>query len=154
MRQYILSVTVVCILSGVLLSLFREGTVMQLLRMVCGILLIITAIGPLSGKTIPEILTVPDHWLPDGEAAAAMGADLARRETRRCIQQRLEAYILDKAQALGADITPTVELDAENYPESIELEGDCSEDIRQTLSSVITNDLGIPEEDQKWTGRT
>ena len=154
MRQYILSITAVCILSGVLLSLFREGTVMQLLRMVCGILLIITVVTPLSRKTIPEILTLPDQWLSEGEGAAALGADMARTETRRCIQQQLEAYILDKAQALGADITPTVELDEENYPESVELQGDCSEAVRQKLSSVITNDLGIPEEDQTWTGKT
>ena len=43
-------------------------------------------------------------------------------------------------------------LDDQDIPVEVRLYGTCTSAVRQTLTAVITNDLGIPEEDQKWTG--
>ena len=79
---------------------------------------------------------------------------MAGLEKRKCIQHQLEAYILDKAIAMGADIRPEVTVDADGVPLEIWLQGQCSERIRQELSDMITNDLGVLKEDLKWTGQT
>ena len=61
---------------------------------------------------------------------------------------------MDKADALGAGIRPEVKLDEQGIPVEVKLYGTCTSTVRQVLAAVITNDLGIPEEDQKWTGET
>jgi hypothetical protein len=122
--------------------------------MVCGIIMIITVAAPLSRLDISEIYHISDRYLTDGNAIAAMGEDLARVEKLQCIQQRLEAYILDKANALNAPVIPQVKLNPDGLPVEVRLWGQCSDQARKALTAMITNDLGIPEEDQKWTGET
>ena len=152
--QYVLSLSAIAMVCGILMSFFRDGTVKNILRIVCGIIMIIAAISPMSNLDISEVSLISDKYLLDGKAIATMGEDLARNETQQCIQRRLEAYILDKADTLNASITPQVKLNHEGLPVEVWLWGQCSDQTRQDLTAMITNDLGIPEEDQKWTGET
>ena len=150
--QHIFTITAVSVICGMLLSLLREGTMHRLLRMICGIILTIMTISPLRAVSFSDFDLFPQSYLPEGKTIAAFGNDLAGEERRRCIQHQLEAYILDKANALDAAIRPVVELDDQDIPVEVRLYGTCTSAVRQTLTAVITNDLGIPEEDQKWTG--
>lgn len=152
--RYVFSLTAAALLCGVVLSMFRDGTVRSILRIVCTVILTITALVPLTDYKISDFSGFSDHYLSDGKAIAAMGEDLARVEKGKCIQHQLEAYILDKASGMGADIKPDVTVDANGVPVKIRLRGQCSDRIRQELTDMITNDLGIPKEDQKWTGQT
>ena len=152
--QYILSLTATAILCSVVMSMFRDGTVRGVLRIVCAMILTITALVPLTDYKIPDFLELSGGYLSDGKDIASMGEDLARVEKRKRIQHQLEAYILDKASGIGANIRPEVTVDANGVPIEIRLLGQCSDRIRQELTDMITNDLGIPREDQKWAGQT
>ena len=152
--RYVLSLTAATILCSVVLSMFRDGTVRRILRIVCAIILTITALSPLTDYKIPDFSELSGCYLSEGKVIASMGEDLAGLEKRKCIQLQLEAYILDKANGMGANLRPEVTVDANGFPVEIRLQGQCSERIRQELTDMITNDLGIPKEDQKWTGQT
>ena len=152
--QYALSLVATAMICGILLSFFREGTVKNILRMVCGIMMITAASTALRDLDISELTVISERFYTEGKTIAAMGEDLARDEKLQCIQQRLEAYILDKANALNAPVIPQVKLNPDGLPVEVRLWGQCSDQARKALTAMITNDLGIPEEDQKWTGET
>ncbi len=137
-------------ISGILLSVLPENTGQKLLRLVCGTVLAVTALSVLPGIALPEISgTMEAHWI-QGQQIAAEGENLARQEQHRHIKERLEAYIWDKGRSLGAVLDPSVILDPDGCPHGVTLSGKWTEQIRQTLMEYITNDLGIPEEDQQW----
>ena len=150
--EYVLSLTATAMICCVVLSLFQEGSLRNLLRMVCGVILTLSALSPLTELTFPDLSTFSDSYWEDGEAISAMGTDMAAEQTSERIQRQLEAYILDKAAALDAEIRPVMELNEQGIPVSVRICGSCSDSVRRSLTAVITNDLGIPEEDQEWTG--
>lgn len=149
---WIVSQTAMAMISGVLLSLLKNGPVRSLLRLVCGILLILTALGPIHQISIPDWQFFAFDYGFEGETAAAMGQEFAREKRGRIISQQLEAYILDKAASLGAQISVELQLDGDGVPSSVELCGTWTPEIQQTLSEFLAEELGITKEDQQWTG--
>ena len=152
-RQYVLSLTAAALLGGILLSCVPEGSTGKVLKLVCGILLTVTALKPLRQIRLPDLDALTGEYRQQAEAVTAMGQEMARLETREGIRNALEAYILDKAAELGMDVTPEVFLDESGIPVSVRLEGDHSSGMRQKIQTIITNDLGIPGEAQKWITR-
>ena len=152
-RQYVLSMTAAALLGGILLSCVPEGSGRKILRLVCGILLTVTALKPLGQLRLPNLDAMSGEYRQQAEAAVAVGQEMARLEAREGIHKALEAYILDKAAELGVDVTPEVFTDESGIPVSVRLEGDVSSGMRQKIQTIITNDLGIPGEAQKWITR-
>lgn len=152
-RQYVLSLTAAALLGGILLSCVPEGSGRKILRLVCGILLTVTALKPLGQLRLPNLDAMSGEYRQQAEAAVAVGQEMARLEAREGIHKALEAYILDKAAELGVDVTPEVFSDESGIPVSVRLEGDVSSGMRQKIQTIITNDLGIPGEAQKWITR-
>ena len=152
-RQYVLSLTAAALLGGLLLSCVPEGSGRKILRLVCGILLTVTALKPLGQLRLPDLDALTGEYRQQAEAAVAMGQEMARMEAQEGIRKALEAYILDKAAELGLEITPEVFLDGSGIPVCVQLEGDVSSGMRQKMQTIITNDLGIPGEAQEWITR-
>ena len=152
--QYVVTLTTLAIVCGIVLSFFRDGTIRKILKILCGIVLITAALRPLPGLSFSkmDISFEPDKLSAD--ALTAEGKALADNAKEGYIQQHLEAYILDKASALGADITPVIRLDESCIPIEVTVQGAYTGEARQAIAALITNDLGVPEEDQKWTGET
>ena len=152
-RQYVLSLTAAALLGGILLSCVPEGSGRKILRLVCGILLTVTALKPLGQLRLPNLDTLTGEYRQQAEDAVAMGQEMARMEAHKGIRKALEAYILDKAAELGMDVTPEIFLEESGIPVSIRLEGEISSELRQKMQTIITNDLGIPGEAQEWITR-
>ena len=152
-REYVLSLTAAALLGGILLSCVPEGSGRKILRLVCGILLTVTALKPLGQLRLPNLDALSGEYRQQAEAAVAMGKEMARLEAQEGICKALEAYILDKAAELGMDVTPEIFLDESGIPVSIRLEGEISSELRQKMQTIITNDLEIPGEAQEWITR-
>lgn len=150
--QYVVTLTVAALISGILLSLFQDGPVRSILRLVCGIFLTVTALSPLTDLSIPDVSAFASDYMAEGKAAAALGEDIARAETQERIRQQLKAYILDKASLIGAKITADISFNDEGYPETVRLSGEATDSVKQQLQEMITNDLGISKENQQWIG--
>ena len=150
--EYVLSLTAAAMISGILLSVLPEGASRQVVRMACGIFLAVTALSPMTRFQLPDLDRMLQDQMNMAQAVAGRGEAMAETERLSLIKQGLEAYILDKAGALGIRITPEVALDTRGIPTKIRITGPVSEPERRQLEALIEEHLGIPKEDQQWTG--
>lgn len=148
--NYIFSVTAVCLICGAVLSLHGNGSSKELIRMVCGVFLAVTVLAPVKHLEIPDWGHYFQESAAEAQQQAGYGAEMAEQAIRQSITARLEAYILDKAKALGEDITCSIVLGQDRYPKSVTVQGGIAEENRQFLSDWITEVLGIAKENQQW----
>ncbi len=154
LRQYILRVTAAAMLGAIGTGLVKKGPAGELVRMLCGLVLALTVLYPLSGLKFGELTL---SFLPSEEAGreiAAQGEKITRDALEDIIKSETEAYILDKASALGIDLRAEVLLgeDTIPVPVGVILTGAASPYARGQLTDAIEKDLGIPKENQLWTG--
>lgn len=153
--QYLITVTAASMICGILGSFFgKEGALAAACKLLSGLFLAFAVISPLVDIEWSGLLRYFSSITADADAVIAWGEDLAQKETAQIIKTRAEAYILDKASSLEADITVTVTLStAEPYePVSAELSGSISPYGKAQLSKYMEDELDIPKEAQVWTG--
>ena len=76
----------------------------------------------------------------------------AAQEQAKIIKEQSQAYILDKAVSLGADISVAVTVSETTPPTPIEItvKGAVSPYVKTVLKDYLKEQFGIPEEAQKW----
>ena len=82
-------------------------------------------------------------------------AENAAKETvREGIKKEVQAYILAKAESLGAQLEVSVVLSDNQFaePVGVRIAGAISPYAKQVLIQTITDDLGIDREAQQWIG--
>lgn len=152
LRQYVISVTAAALLCAALTGMTRKSPAGELIRMLCGLVLTFTVLYPISRVKLAEMTIAPPAW--EGESMAAQGEKIARETLRDIIKSDTEAYILDKAAALDLSVRVKVSLseDTVPVPVGVILSGAVSPYARSQLTNVIEKELGIPKENQLWTG--
>lgn len=150
LRQYLLTILCCCGICCIL-PLFADGVGKKLLRLICGVFLTGMIVGPIARVDVQSLLS---GMLPEVSAADTSGETMARNAMAAIIKQKCEAYILDKAEALGLHLSVTVLLGSGDLPvpEGIRISGEAAPDKRLQLSAMLTEDMGIPEEAQQWIG--
>ena len=153
-RQYIFTVIAAALLCGVLSSIFHQGKSKDLLRILCGIFLAFTVLKPITGVDLSDIWEESLIFESDAEQTAALGENMAYQAMTELIKEKSQAYILDKADALGAAIQAEVTLSQSDppVPVSVTLMGEASPYVRSRLEAILESDLGIAKENLKWTG--
>ena len=151
MKSYIFSVCAAAVIAGILRTLTGKGTAGELVKLLSGIFLALTVMAPLARLEIPD----PVDWVEDharaGREAAAAGEVMAGEYAADIISREVEAYILDKAHRLGADLTVEVSLDPRGIPEEVTITGEISGRQRMELSRYMAEQLEVGEEAQIWT---
>ena len=152
-RQYLISITAAAIICAIAKS-FADGKTLNgtMLRLIAGIIMTVTLLSPLvqlDFHAMPELTAGVIH---DANAAAAFGEEMATAEITAIINDRLEAYILDKAACLGANLEVQLQMgtDGSYLPEGIILSGDISPYAKARLQQIIANDIQIAKEKQQW----
>ncbi len=152
--EYLLSIIGVSIICAVFLRLLEgKGSAASVARMVTGILLMLTIMNPLSRLHLSDLLDLVPAISVDAEIAVEEGQQSAQSAMAECISTKLEAYILEKAEKLGADLLVEVELtqDAIPIPCLVRLQGNISPYAKAQLQRILWQDLGIEKEKQIWT---
>lgn len=152
-RQYILSVTAASVLCAVLRQLLPgKGLSASLLKLVSGIFLAFVLIAPVKNVEIGNLSLYVSGIAAEGETLAASGEDMAADAMACIIKDRTEAYILDKAMSLNADIAVEVGLSRDSIPvpETARLSGAVSPYARTVLETMLAEELGIAKENQLW----
>ena len=149
-KEYLLSITAAALICGVISSLTsKNASISKLMQLLCGLFLAITVIRPIVEVQLDNIDSFTDLLEVDGEIAASTGREMAAEEMKRIIKEKTEAYILDKAKSLGAEIE--VEVTLEDFvPTGAIITGSVSPFARSSLITSISQDLGIPPEGQIW----
>lgn len=150
LRQWIISLTALCMLLALLRVLVPGGTMSRVATFVGGLVLLAALARPLSELGAVR-LALPDYageierlqWQLEEENEAALSDGIA---------ERTEAYISDKAASMGLAGACRVETrtgeDGIPLPWSVELEMPRSAE----LAAWIEEELDIPSERQVWHG--
>ena len=148
-KDYLLAVIAAALVCGIVTGLAGKSSISKLLKLLCGLFLAATVIKPAVDVRIENIYDFTENLAADSEMAVSQGEYVASEEMKRIIKQKTETYILDKAKALGAEIT--VEVVLEDYiPASVTIMGNISPYAKSNLSAIIGQELDIPPEEQIW----
>ncbi len=152
-RAYILSVTAAGLLCGMANAMAGKfGPVATVLRLITGIVMACVIVQPFGILLTGNL----ENYIRDLDiqttAAVQAGTDLAQNALCDRIKSETQAYILDMAAELNADISVEVVLNEDRIPVPVAviLEGDLSPSARQAISAQIRDILGIGEEAQQW----
>lgn len=148
-RQWLLGVIACSMLVSLAEQICPEGGCRKIARFTGGLLLLLAMLRPLAEVDLPR-----EAWNAGGyrEAVARLELELeAERENAFAdgIAAKLDAYIEDKAESLGASVHAAVALRERGgvpVPERVTLRGTYSE----ALSAWIASELGIAKEKQEW----
>ncbi len=154
MTQYIVSVVTAALICGILTGFMKDCGTKKLLKLLCGLFLTFTVLRPVVRFTVPEIPDL-EKISAEAEKASLEGKRIMEDTLTSIITAQSEAYILDKAKTMEVFLTAEVATSSEDgipVPESVVLEGDVSMEAKQKLSQIIADELGIPKENQVWTG--
>lgn len=150
--QYLLSIIAAALLAGISALFFEKKDLTgAVIKVICGILLVVTIISPLKDIRIQSFRDViPDNDLI--ESAVQNGKNAAKSMCTENIKQQTEEYILKKANALDAQITVEVILSESEdaMPARVIINGTVSPYVKTSLQQIISQDLGIDKEDQVW----
>ena len=150
-RTWVLALTGAAAFCAVATELTPKGPVKSVVRTVCAVVMAAALLSPLLEFDFPAYALNMARYRDGAAALAASGTETGRELNRRVIEERLAAYILDKARSLGVSVTEarvTLKWDADGlwYPTAAEIVGDYS----AKLSECIAAELGVPAEAQTW----
>ncbi len=153
LQQYLLSVTGAALICGVVLRLLpKKGTAATMGKMLAGMFLAFTVIRPWGNIQLNRL----EDFTGDLQVEAAQAVQAGKYETfsslQSIIKDRCEAYILDKANALGLQLTVEVTLSTDEIPVpvAVRLQGNAGPYAKARLADRIQEDLGIDKEHQVW----
>ena len=152
LREYVLRMVAASMLSGVLIRLTQNSGSKEIIRMLCGVFMIIVLIQPMIGKKNTLWESVLPEIDEQAEVIAAEGAASADNIRREFIKQRVQTYILSRAEAMETQIQASVTLGEDCIPVSVTIAGRISPLNRSKLTQIIASELGIPKEQQEWIG--
>lgn len=153
-RQYLLSVITSAIICAVVINIIgKKGALSSVIRLLTGLFLIYTVLSPWTNFRLDNLTSYFSDLELSASVAASDGKESAIQATASIIKSQVEAYILDKASLLDMDITVevTVEGSSPPSPTYIKIKGAFSPYGKQRLEQIISDELGIPKENQSWT---
>lgn len=150
LREWLTSIVVTAMLLALVQSLIPEGTIRRIGSFTGGLILMITLMQPLLGCDLQRLEL---NFAPYQEEIRLRGEELEQNrvsELSAIIEQQTAAYILDKAEALGAGVEVQVQTETgENgmpVPVAARLQGPYS----AALAAYMERELGISTERQVW----
>lgn len=153
MRTYLLSAVASAFLVSLLSAFPQRKSIRRIVTLCGGIFLLLTLVRPLLQLRFGDLEDYFSQFQPE-EAVIDGAVAEGEKESARLITERTREYILDKAGTLGAAISVEVTLrtltGAYQYPYSVTITGDWTEEQRRALTEYMAGTLGIPEERQLW----
>ncbi len=151
LRNWLLSLTGAALVCAAALRLTPEGRVKPVVRLMCAVCMAAALLFPLRDAAVGGYALNLARYRTAAETLTGAGETLRQELDRSIIEERMEAYILDKARSLGVPLSGArvaLRWSTEGVwlPDSAELTGAYS----GTLSDLLAAELGIPPEKQRW----
>lgn len=151
--KYLLGILAGALICGIAMELIgKKGGNATLLRLLCGIFMLLCVVSPLLDIRIGSLDDLTGQIRREANAVTQEGKNMAQDYYRSVITQRTEAYILDKAVSLGADVDAKVCLSQDDTaaPKAVTVRGRISPYAKGLLSEWMERELGIESEEQTW----
>ena len=142
-RTWILSVTVSAIVIAVAEALMPPGAVKKVGKLTGGLILVLGILQPLVTMDYEDLYDMVTA-LPAGAIAQEEAQTHQYEAMKGIIEEELEAYIVDKGEALGADCTAQVTC----TPGEGDVTGDLTPAQQEAMSRYLEQELGIPSQGQ------
>lgn len=154
-REYLIGVTAAALVCGVVRTFISEKSALgETVRMLLGILMLLVVIQPVFGISMDGFSHWTENISVDAQSIVTHAESASKEEFHQRIKKETRAYILSKADSLGAKLEVEVELSDELLPKpiAVRIMGAVSPYAKQSLMRMIENDLGIDREAQQWIG--
>lgn len=154
-REYLIRLTAAAILSGIVTGVLgKKGALGATVKLLAGIFMILTIVSPWTQLKINDFTDYFNNVSLEADAITADGENVARDTLMDIIKSKTEAYILDKADSFGAELTVEVSVEGSDLPVpcAVRISGSVSPYGKKQLEQIISKELGIALEDQIWTG--
>lgn len=153
-RDYLLRViaaAMICTIGSALCG--KKGTIANICKLISGVYLTLVLAYPLVHFKLPQSNHKLEAISQEAENITANAQLDAKQQIAAVMKSEAEAYILDKAEQLGAQIQVSIQLDNSEYPipVSSQVTGNLSPYAKKMLSDILTKDLGIAQEEQVWS---
>lgn len=154
--DWIRSIAATALIASIAIALTPKGKVQRVLKVICGLLLIIVIISPLTGEATKNISLDLAEYRSKADDIASLAEKKDMNLSRGIIEREFEEYILDKASEIGVflesvDVTANWSENAYWYPSEVTLVGELTTGDRNRISIIIESELGIPEDRQNWS---
>jgi hypothetical protein len=145
------------LICAVAFALTPKGKVKSVLKLVCGIVLICAIVNPVIKKNLPDMSMDMSKYRDEADEITNNAKDTKNSLSRTIIEDKLKAYILDKAKSYNAQldsVSVSVKWGDEEcwYPYEVSLTANIGEKEKGLISNAIEAELGIPKERQYWSG--
>ena len=153
MKQWLMGVIAAAILCTIAQDLSPKGSVKQVGRLVCAMVLLCAVLSPI--KTLD--VAAGGQWLTDYRATLADSrvalAEQGEEIQMAVIAEKYRAYIESKGAQLGLDCQARVDCREEGeiyVPDRVEVTGDLAQEEQEQLVREIQSDLDIPAQRQEY----
>ena len=127
------------------------GRVRDALRIACACAMCIAVLSAVKQIDLDKYAEAVSAYNAEAEEYASLGEEYSKNENKSVIESAAEAYISDKAELMGVDVS-AVEVTAEWsdegywYPYKAVITSDAPEDKLKALEDTIKEDLGIEQQ--------
>lgn len=153
LREYLMGVVAAALVCGIVNALLPQQQMpRQAMKLLCGMLMALAVVRPWVNISMDDLFGWTADITAQGEVLASQGANLGVQAYLEGITQRLEAYILDEAGELGADIQVKLVLSDGEIPQPVHavISGALSPYAKGKLETLLTQELGISREEIQW----
>ena len=151
LKNYLIAVCSAAILSAILKQLVGKtkmsgGTV----HLLSGLFVAICIISPWKDFTLQDLEMYNPLVTQYGQTYVETGKQITQNQIDAIITEKVESYILEKANQLGVQVEVRVELTEDSIPFKSIVSGRLSPEEKKTLSAFLQKEIGIQEEMQIW----
>lgn len=150
-REWLLAILSACVLCAVAESLMPSGPVKRMGKLVCGLVLLCALLSGMKGLDLEESQAWLRQWTSGMEEEKAELENQVNEGMKVIIEEKFEAYIVDKAAELGLACTAQVSCRMEEgicVPDEIQVVGDFSPEEESQLRDCFQEELGVPSQRQ------
>lgn len=152
--DYLLKIIAAAMICAAVSRLFHGSLPLhKILKLLCGVFMVCTILSLRPQMEIRQFVSGLSDIELQAQSAVRLGEDEYKQLLKERIQEQTQAYILEKAHEMDADLEVEVELSNDDIPVpvAVTMIGKASPYVRQILSGMITDELGIDKERQIWT---
>lgn len=149
-RSWLASVVMVSMLIGVIKLLIPKGSVQKIASFTGGLILLLALLRPLMEIELTDLMPDIEVYRAEMDEYQSVLAKEEENRLKQRIAEQAAAYISDKAEAMGAEVSVRVKtaISSEGIP--LPAEAEISGIYVPELAEYIERDLGIPAERQVW----
>lgn len=150
-KAYLLSVVATAMMLSFGQALVPKGSVQKLVSFAGGLLIIFAVLTPIVDIDYDAIARSMENFSVVEGAAPTFSSAQNRDWMEDIIKEECRAYILDKAEELGAEVNVEINLDEQTAcPVEVVLVGKTTAEQRIHLSEYIYRTMDIPVQRQEW----